>query len=72
MMAQKIASARTRWLRVPLQQPLGGGRITVAETFVVDLETDQGLTGRAEESSGGQHQGGKAESTDHRGAQSLR
>ena len=51
MMAQKIAAqkivvGRTRWLRVPLEQPLGGGRITVAETFVVDLETDQGLTGR--------------------------
>src|ERR1044071_6725593 len=46
MMAQKIATARTRWLRVPLEQPLGGGRIKVAETFVVDLETDQGLTAR--------------------------
>jgi L-alanine-DL-glutamate epimerase-like enolase superfamily enzyme len=46
MMAQKIANARTRWLRVPLEQPLGSGRIKVAETFVVDLETDQGLTAR--------------------------
>lgn len=46
MMTQKIASARTRWLRAPLEQALGGGRITVAETFVIDLETDQGLTGR--------------------------
>ena len=44
--AQKIVMGRTRWLRVPLEQPLGGGRITVAETFVVDLETDQGLTAR--------------------------
>ncbi len=46
MFNQKIASARVRWLRAPLEQPLGGGRITVAETIVVDLETDQGLTGR--------------------------
>ena len=46
MIAQKITSARTRWLRVPLEQPLGGGRIRNAETFVVDLQTDQGLSAR--------------------------
>ena len=46
MLTQKIVSARARWLRAPLEQSLGGGRITHAETIVVDVETEGGLSGR--------------------------
>lgn len=46
MLDQKIESATAELWRVPLEQTLGGGRITHADMIVVDLATDQGLAGR--------------------------
>src|SRR5439155_919054 len=44
-----IRGVRTRALRVPMRRPLGtsGGTITTAPLVLVDLETEEGVPGRA-------------------------
>src|SRR6266446_1822376 len=47
--ALTIRGLKTRALRVPMRRPLGtsGGAITHAPLILIDLETDQGVPGRA-------------------------
>src|SRR3989442_15859542 len=44
-----IRGLRTRAVRVPMRRPLGtsGGTITHAPLVLIDLETEQGVPGRA-------------------------
>src|SRR2546428_5542141 len=47
--ALTIRGLRTRAVRVPMRRPLGtsGGTITAAPLVLIDLETDDGVPGRA-------------------------